>query len=219
MLNRMPSLPLTSASHYMPQRLLVFALYLGLAAIPACAQSHGKNYFPLANAAQWTYAGSLSSPDAKKPPMPVQVKARVEGKTLIHGKEYFKYVITAEFSGVTKTPKLSEDVRYYRVDRDGIHFLSGKNLDGPERLEIAMPIRIGVKWLSGTNEAWAERAGTIKAGGREYSNCLKITYMTAGGTRTVEYYLAPGVGMIRAVDTDTSEPRSVMDITLETYKP
>ena len=82
-----------------------------------------------------------------------------------------------------------------------------------------MPIRTGVKWLSGTNEAWAERAGTIKAGGRAYSNCLKITYKTAGGTRTVEYYLAPGIGVIRAVDTDTSEPGTVMDITLETYQP
>jgi len=81
----------------MPQRLFVFALYLGLAAMPACAQFNGKNYFPLADGSQWTYSGSMSSTDGKGPTMQVQAKARVEGKTLIHGKEYFKYVIAAEF--------------------------------------------------------------------------------------------------------------------------
>jgi hypothetical protein len=151
--------------------------------------------------------------------MQVQAKARVEGKTLIHGKEYFKYVIAAEFPGLSKTPRLSEDVRYYRAERDGIHFLSSKNPDGPERLEIPMPIRLDVKWLSGPNEAWAERAGTIRAGTREYANCVKITYKMASGTRKTEYYLAPGVGVIRAVDIDDNEPRTVMDITLEAYQP
>ena len=146
--------------------------------------------------------------------MVVQAKARVEGKTLIHGKEYSKYVITAEFSGLTKTSKVSEDVRYYRMAPDGLRFLSGKNPDGEERLEIAMPIRIGIRWLSGTNEAWAERVGTIRAGTREYTDCLKITYKSADGARRLEYYLAPGVGMVRAVDVDNSEPQTVMDITL-----
>jgi hypothetical protein len=197
----------------------VLALCHALAFTFACAQSNGKNYFPLADGSQWTYSGSLSSPDGKKPTMKMQAKARVEGQTLIHGKEYFKYVISAEFSGLTKTPKLFEEVRYYRVETDGIHFLSGKNPDGPERLEIAMPIRFGVRWLSGTNEAWAERAGTIKAGARQYSDCLKITYQGAGGRQRLEYYLAPGVGMIRAVDTNNNEPKSVMDITLEAYQP
>ena len=150
--------------------------------------------------------------------MQVQAKARVEGKTLIHGKEYFKYVITAEFPRLAKTPGLSEDVRYYRVERDGIHFLSSKNPDGPERLEIPMPIRLDVKWLSGPNEAWAERAGTIKAGTREYANCVKITYKMASGTRRTEYYLAPGVGVIRAVDIDNNEPGTVMELTLENYQ-
>jgi hypothetical protein len=203
----------------MPQKLLVFALYLGLAAIPACAQSKESNYFPLADGSQWTYSGSLSSTDGKRPTIQVQAKARVEGKTLIHGKEYFKYVITADFPSPIKTLTLSEDVRYYRLAQNGIHFLSGKNPDGPERLEIPIPIRIGVKWLSGANEAWAERAGTIKAGTREYANCVKITYKMASGTRRTEYYLAPDVGVIRAVDVYNTEPRSVMDITLEAYQP
>ena len=215
----MESLHLIFASHYVPQRLCVVTLCIILAATPACAQSNGKNYFPLADGSQWTYSGSLSSTDGKKPTMQVQAKARVEGKTLIHGKAYFKYVITGELSGLSKTLKLSEDVRYYRLTQDGIHFLSGKNPDGPERLEIPMPIRLDVKWLSGPNEAWAERAGTIRAGTREYANCVKITYKMAGGARKTEYYLAPGVGVIRAVDVDTTEPSTVMDITLEAYQP
>ncbi len=212
-------LRLTSLLHYMPQRLLVFALCLVLATISACAQIRGKDYFPLVDGATWTYAGSLSSPDGKKPPMTVQAHARVEGRTLIHGTEYSKYVITAELSGLTKTPRLSEDVRYYRIAPDGIRFLSGKNPDGTERLEIAMPIRTGVRWLSGTNEAWTEHAGTIKAGGREYTDCLKITYKSADGARRPEYYLAPGVGVMRAVDVNNTEPRTALDITLTAHQP
>lgn len=203
----------------MPQKLLVFALCLGLTFTLACAQFSGKNYFPLIDGAQWTYAGSFSSPDGTKPTLTVRAHARVEGKTLIHGKEYFKYVLAAEFSGLTKTPRRSEDVRYYRVEPDGIHFLSGKNPDGPERLELALPIRLGVKWLNGPNEAWAEHAGTIKAGGRDYADCLKITYRMAGGMQRLEYYLAPGVGMIKAVDVNNTEPKSIMDLTLEAYEP
>lgn len=218
-MNCMPHLHAKSTLRRLLRKASVLALCQALAFTLACAQSNGKNYFPLADGAQWTYSGSISSPDGKKPPLVVQAKARVEGKTLIHGKEYFKYVITAEFSGLTKTPKLFEEVRYYRVEADGIHFLSGKNPDGPERLEIAMPIRFGIKWLSGTNEAWAERAGTIKAGAREYSDCLKITYQSASGERRLEYYLAPGVGVIRAVDVNNSEPKTVMDISLEAYQP
>jgi hypothetical protein len=198
-------------------KVYILALCHVLAFTGACGQSNRGNYFPLADGSKWTYSGSFSSGDGK--PQVVHANAHVEGKTLIHGKEYFKYVITAEFSGLTNAPRLSEDVRYYRVEGDGIHFLSGKNPDGPERLEIPIPIRIGVKWLSGTVEAWAERAGTIKAGAREYSNCMKITYKTAGGVRSTEYYLAPGVGVIRAIDVDTTEPKSVMDITLEAYEP
>jgi hypothetical protein len=109
-------------------------------------------------------------------------------------------------------------MRYYRVDRGGIFILSGKDDDGPELLELPIPLRGGLKWSSGTTEARAARAGKIRLGRRTYSDCLKVTYMTSDGVRSTEYYLAPGVGVIKAVYRDSTKPASVMEMTLEAYK-
>ena len=215
-LNRMPSLHLISAPHYTPQRLCVLALYLAVAATPSYAQKGGKDYFPLAVGSQWNYKGRFSSEGGK--PVALQGAARVSGKALIRGKEYYKYVITSNFSQVSQAHRLFEDVRYYRVGRRGIFILSGKDGDGPELLELPIPVRGGLQWSSGTAEARAVRAGTVKLGGRTYSGCLKITYRAAGGARSTEYYLAPGVGVIKAVYRDSTAPESVMEMTLEAYK-
>lgn len=216
LINCMPHHHLTSMLNRSLRQVCVLSLCLALTFTLACAQSNSKNYFPLIKGAKWTYSGNFSSTEGK--PLAIHGTAFVEGKTLIHGKEYFKYIIAIEFPSITKGPKLSEDVRYYRVDRDGVHFLSGKNPDGPEILEIPMPIRTGVKWLSGTVEAWAEPAGTIKTGALEYSDCLKITYKSADGVRKVECYFAPGIGLVKAIYTNITEPKSVIDLTLEVYE-
>lgn len=215
-LNRMPSLRLTSAPHYTPQKLCALALCLVVAAVPAYAQKGGKDYFPLAVGSQWNYRGRFSSEGSK--PVDLQGAARVSGKALIWGKEYYKYEITSNFSQVSRAHRLFGDVRYYRVDRGGIFILSGKDDDGPELLELPIPLRGGLKWSSGTAEARAEHAGTMKLGGRAYSGCLKVTFRAADRARSTEYYLAPGVGVIKAVYKDSTSPASVMEMTLEAYK-
>jgi hypothetical protein len=189
---------------------------LAAAAIPAYAQRAAKDYFPLADGSQWSYKGRFSSEGSK--PVALRGAARVSGKAFIRGKEYYKYVITSNFSEVSTAHRPFEDVRYYRVDRGSVFILSGKDGDGPELLEIPFPLRGGLKWSSGTAEALAERAGTMKLGGRTYSGCMKITYRAADGARSTEYYLAPGVGVIRAVYMDSTAPESVLELTLEEYK-
>jgi hypothetical protein len=213
----MPSLCLTAVPHYKPQWFCALTLCLVLATISACAQVSKQSYFPITAGATWTYTGYFSSASDK--PVAVRGMAHIEGQTLIHSKEYAKYVISAEFANLPGAPKLREDVRYYRIGQDGIYFLSGRDTDGVERLELPLPIPFGVKWLNGTVEAWAERAGTIKVGTHEYTDCLKVTYKAAGGAQSAAYYLAPGVGMIRAIYTDTTAPKSVMELTLEAYQP
>lgn len=212
----MQSLPPKLAPHYTPQRLCVLALYLAVAATPAYAQKGGKDYFPLAIGSQWNYRGRFSSEGGK--PVDLQGTARVSGKALIWGKEYYKYEITSNFSHVSRARGQFEDVRYYRVDRGGIFILSGKDDNGLELLEMPIPLRGGLKWSSGTVEARAERAGKIRLGRRTYSGCLKVTYRAADGVRSTEYYLAPGVGVIQAVYRDSTKPASVMEMTLEAYK-
>ena len=212
----MSSLRLILAPHYTPQRLCVLALYLAVAATPTYTQKGGKDYFPLAVGSQWSYRGRFSSEGSK--PVDLQGAARVSGKALIRGKEYYKYEITSNFSRASKSRGSFEDVRYYRADRGGIFILSGKDDDGPELLEMPIPLRGGLKWSSGTAEARAEHAGTMKLGGRAYSGCLKVTFRAADGARSTEYYLAPGIGVIKAVYRDSTAPASVMKLTLEAYK-
>lgn len=205
----------TSALYYTLQKFCVFVLCLLLTTAPACAKAHGKDYFPLAAGARWTYAGRLFSPRGQ---FDVPASMHIEGETIIRGKRYFKYVVASDLSAVTKSPRRSEEVRYYRATQDGIYFLLGKDTGGDELLEMPLPIPTGVSWLSGTSEVRAEHAGTIKAGKREYADCLKVTYRGASGVRRTEYYLAPGVGIVKAVYADVVGPGSSLELTLEKYK-
>lgn len=202
--------------HYKPQRFYAFALYLLITVSPACARAAGKDYFPLADNSKWTYTGTYRYADGRQVYM--RANARVESRIIIRGKEYFKYVISPVFVGVPNAPKLSENVRYYRVGAGGIFLLPGRNPDGPELMELALPVRPGVRWLNGDAEALAESAGTMKAGGREYANCLKVSYRSSDSSVGTEYYLAPGVGIIKASFVNKSEPKAVMELTLEEYK-
>jgi transposase len=113
----------------------------------------------------------------------------VDGETLINGRRYFKLVTSTDVdtSAPPEAGKRLEGVRYYRVAADGIYFRPGDNdPDKPDILELPLPVPLGVGWLSGTNDARAERVGTISAGGREYRDCLKVSFNFSGGTRSSE---------------------------------
>lgn len=211
----MPSSRPVAAPHYTPQRLFTFALCLLLAAVPACARPGGKDYFPLAKRARWEYAGRLFTPKGQ---FDIPAVIHIDGETIIRGKRYFKYVIESDFSSMTKSPRRTEEVRYYRKAEDGIYFLPAKDIDGSERLEMPLPVPVGVSWLSGASEVRAERAGTLKVGEREYEDCLKLTYTGTGSMNRVEYYLAPGVGMVKSVYLDVIGPGSSLELTLRKYE-
>lgn len=211
----MPHPRQTVKPHYTPEWLLALGLSFLLTTAPACAQAGGKNYFPLADGAKWEYTGRFTSADGKE--FSARATSKVVGETLIDGRRFFKLVITSDFSGVPEVGRQLQDVRYYRLAEDGIYFRPGNAADKPDLLEMPLPVPVGVKWLSGTTEAQAERAGTIRAGGRDYADCLKVTFRVAGGTRTVENYYAPDVGIIKVVYTNTAEPKSVIELTLEKY--
>lgn len=211
----MPITGTVSAPHYRAKVLIALSIFLLLPTTSACARSGNKNYFPLADGLKWEYAGRVSSPDGQ---FNVPASIHIEGEIIIRGRRYFKYVIASDLSALTKSPRRSEEVRYYRVAQDGIYFLLGKDIGGDELLEMPLPIPVGVSWLSGTSEVRAERAGAIKAGGREYADCLKITYRGANSGRRTEYYLAPGVGIVKGVYADVVGPDSSLELTLEKYE-
>lgn len=191
------------------------ALSLLLAATLGCAKAQGKDYFPLAGGARWEYAGRYSSADGKE--FNIRAAARVDGETLIGGKKYFKFVLTSDFSGMPGGKRV-EEVRYYRYGDEGLYFRKANDPDKADQLELPLPVSAGMKWLSGTAEARAERAGSVSAGGREYHDCLKVTYRETAGVRSTEYYYARGVGIIKTVYVNTAEPRSVIELTLEKYE-
>lgn len=211
----MPRLGMSLKLHYMPQWLIALTLCLMLSTAPACAHAEQKDYFPLLNGAKWEYAGRFSSARGKQ--FSIRATSRIEGETIISGKRYFKFVTSSDYSGVPGVGRQVEDVRYYRVAEDGIYVRLGSDSDKPELREIPMPIPIDVKWLSGATEVRAERVGTVKVNGHEYSDCLKVTYKMADGVRINENYLAPGVGIVKALYVNTTAPQSTTAVVLERY--
>jgi hypothetical protein len=213
----MSNLRLTAIICLPPNEISILILCYVLAFMSACTQNNGKNYFPLADGARWEYAGQSSSPNSKQ--ISFRATARIDGETLINSKRYFKYVLTSDFSSVPEIGKIREYVRYYRIAEDGIYFRAGNDPNGLELLEMPLPIPISTKWLSGNTEVQAEHVETIQIGDRQYRNCLKVTFKPQGGAHILENYLAPAVGVIKFVDVSTSEPKSIIELTLEKYEP
>jgi hypothetical protein len=207
----------TSTPHYTPRRLCVFSLYLLLTVVPACARVSAKDYFPLADGSKWEYTGRFSSASGRE--FNVRATARINGETLIEGNKYFKLVVTTDLSGVPDVGRQLEEVRYYRYAEGGLYFRPGSDPDSKDRLELPSTVSAGVKWLSGTTEVRAENAGTVQAEGRQYKNCLKVIIKSVGSARSVENYYAPGVGVVKTVYVNTTEPRSVVELTLVKYEP
>jgi hypothetical protein len=205
-----------SAPHYTPRGFRAVALCLLLAAAPACARAQGKDYFPLSDGARWEYAGRYSSADGKE--FTARATARVDGETLIGGKRYFKFVLASDFSGMPGGRRV-EEVRYYRYSDDGLYVRKADEPDKADRLELPWRVSAGVKWLSGTAEVRAERANSVSVGGREYRDCLKVIYRETGGRSSTEYYYARGVGVVKTVYVNATEPKSVIELTLERYEP
>lgn len=143
---------------------------------------------------------------------------RIEGETLIGGKRYFKHITSMGAESIPGATKDIENVRYYRHAPDGIYFISAGDPNLSELLEMPLPIPVGTKWLTGTTEARAERVAIVKASGRKYADCLKVTYAEADGIRTTEYYLAPGVGIVKSAYTNTTPPKSTIEMELIKYK-
>lgn len=208
-----PRLP--SRSHYKSEWLFAFGLYLVLAATSACAQTGGKNYFPLADSARWEYVGHyLPSAGGQ---YPARASISIGGTTLIRGQRYYKQITSGDFTGAPNATTKLEQVRYYRAEARGVYYLPENDLDGPERLAMPLPVPIEERWLNGAVEVTAERAGTVEAGGHKYENCLKLTYRQPGIPRTNEEYYAPGVGLIKFVYINTTPPQSTIELTLEKY--
>ncbi len=202
---------------YRSDKFYALVLCCFVTATLGCSQSYRKNYFPLADGARWQYSGSITSPDGSQ--LPLQVVIRVDGLTLINNQRYFKFVISPAFQNTPNAPKINDEVRYYRVAPDGIYFLSSRDTSKPERIEIPLPIPLGLKWLTGTGEMQAESAGTMKAAGREFRDCLKLSYRQADGAHSIDYYLAPDVGMIKFIDITGIGPQSTtMEWLLDYYK-
>jgi hypothetical protein len=213
----MPHLRLTTVQHYTPQMLCAFTLCSVLITTSACSQSSGKNYFPLADGVKWEYVGRSTTTTGKQ--LSVHATARVDGETIINGKQYFKYVLVSDFSNIPEIGKAVESVRYYRVAGDGTYVRPGTDPDRPDLLEMPLPIPIGTKWVTGSTEVQAERVGTVKVGDREYRDCLKLTLKNSDGLRITENYLAPDVGIIKSVYVNNTEPKSTLEITLKKYEP
>lgn len=207
---------LTSTYYSQIKKIFAVALCYIMTLTFGCTHADDKNYFPLSDGAKWEYAGRASS--EKSSPISFRVNVRVDGETLIGGQRYFKHLTSSDLQDVTRAGKDVGSVRYYRVGQDGIYFRLGSDLERPEVLEMPLPIPIDMKWLSGATEVQAERAGMVTVNGRQYSDCLKVTFKQSDGVRTTEQYLAPGVGAVKILSVNHTEPQSTIELTLEKYE-
>ena len=183
----------------------------------ACVPAGGKNYFPLADGAKWEYIGRTTSDNNTQ--ITFHATARIEGETLINGKRYFKFVLTIDSSSEPSINNSLAGVRYYRIADDGVYVRPGVDPDRPDLLEFPLPIPIGTSWLSGATEVKAERVGTVTVEGREYKDCLKLTYKLADGLRSTENYHAPDVGVIKTVYVNNTTPKTIVELSLAKYEP
>jgi hypothetical protein len=213
----MSIIPRPSTSRRVVNERLILLACSALALTIACTHANGKNYFPLSDKAKWEYTGHASSANSNQ--INFHATVRVDGETLINNKRYFKCVITSDLSNSPEMSKGLEAVRYYRVADDGIYVRLGNDPERPELLEIPLPIPIGTRWLSGATEVQAERASTINIGGREYKDCLKLTFRQSDGVHITEYYLAPDVGAVKVVYVNHTDPQSTIELTLDNYQP
>lgn len=89
----MPSPRLTTVPHYTPRRFCALTLCVALAAAIACARPQESDYFPLADGSRWSYTGTFRYGGRS---VPLRATAEVEGRVLVRGREYRKYVLTPE---------------------------------------------------------------------------------------------------------------------------
>ncbi len=128
------------------------------------------------------------------------------------GRIVFNVLTTAKEGNVVRaqcrrtTSWEGEDRHYdYEVREDSTGVFSGKTKEFP------LPLAVGLDWgAPPRNYRVAALDAEVSVPGGTFKNCLRITYLIAGGDAgSGERFYAPGVGYVKEVNAEEGEPFEV----------
>lgn len=90
----------------------------------------------------------------------------------------------------------------FMVTRDAKGVRSGREV------EFASPVKVGTRWASAQYEYWIESLdAAVRTPAGSFKDCLRVAYLIAGGdSGSGERFYAPGVGLVKVVESDESDP-------------
>jgi hypothetical protein len=195
-------------------RRLPYLIFATLLIFCSCTKHQGEEFFPQGNdGSQWDYSVLISTPSGNQSE---NMSIRIEGKETINGKVYYRQVTS--LSGKTGT---ENKISYNRRAKEGIYRITGDKKDDTEHLGTPFPITIGKTWLvqtpNGQIRYLAEKYETVELLGRQYPDCLKISFRNEDQNKKMEgfSYFASGIGEI---STNMKIDENSVQYVLKKYK-
>lgn len=177
---------------------VLIALFYVVLALPVRAAEDGS-YFQLRTGDEWTYDYTITSKTGEVT-NPHLTRQKVEEKVLQDGKTYFRVRFSSE--GFLK---VADYVALYRRDDQGLYSRKEADNDGPERLVIVFPLKIGNSWAQTSTAApkTTRIIGIEDVSIRDhvYQECYHFRVETREGKIVEEFWEAPNMGTIKSIDT------------------
>jgi hypothetical protein len=109
---------------------------------------------------------------------------------------------TAECRRAVKRPGEPETVAEFTVRRDASGVREGENV------EFLRPLEVGTQWISPPRRFWiAALDAAVATPAGKFEGCLRVAYLIAEGDGgSGERFYAPGVGLVKVVESDEGEP-------------
>lgn len=111
-------------------------------------------------------------------------------------------VKTAKCRRTMRPPKGPQTVTEYEVTSDDAGVRAG------DAVEFKTPIKVGTEWISSPRRYWIESLETeVENPAGKFTGCMRVAYLIAEGDGgSGERVYAPGVGLVKAIDSDEAEP-------------
>jgi hypothetical protein len=120
----------------------------------------------------------------------------VYGQEDFEGKSYFR-IRTRMVNGL---PSTYVD-KLVRKDATGVYFVDPEEKDAGEQTELLLPLKVGQSWTKvvkkDTRTQTVVGVESASAAGTTYKDCYHIRSVSKDGKRTEDYWLAPGMGIVK----------------------
>ncbi len=172
------------------------------------------SYLPLRTGAEWTMDLVMIGPNGQE--LKGTGKRKVGDAVQRDGKTWFPVRTWAE--GLPFKPDSS---KLMRKDAKGFYSIDGRDPDGREQMEIALPLEVGQRWerSEGSRTLKEQVVGleTVTIGEKTYENCYHLRSESIDGSFQEDYWEAPGLGSVKSIILNGDG--SKITLTLREFKP